>query len=359
MSKESDFPKTYIMLHDDWEIYGDGTGDPHELMFEPARRVLDICEKYNAKYTFYAEVGQQLNMMNASAKKWQNYAKKWEAVLQETVKRGHDVQLHFHPQWIGAELKNGIWKLDYSKWSTSSVSNELLEKWIRKGKAYLERLLKQVDGNYQVVSFRAGGWLCQPSEGLYKALKKNDICCDVSVMKGRYKKYSDGSFVDFRDAVSRYEPWEVEPNNFADEYVGSGLYELPVFTEVSGLPHTAYLLKKAFRPGHYFKILKKKKKRVQAGRYSPDIVKTGEKKDYYGSFGYMHYKHLLSFLQKVSEYPRNANNQIPRYIIYLTHSKSFLDYKNFERFLVKAAELDNIEFITTRQFVANYLTSNE
>ena len=58
----------HLMLHDDWEIYGDGTGDPEVLMFDPARRIVDICDKHVAKYTFYAEIDQQLNMLNGSKK---------------------------------------------------------------------------------------------------------------------------------------------------------------------------------------------------------------------------------------------------------------------------------------------------
>jgi hypothetical protein len=40
------------MLHDDWEIYGDGTGNPEVLMFQPAKRILDICDKYGANLPF-------------------------------------------------------------------------------------------------------------------------------------------------------------------------------------------------------------------------------------------------------------------------------------------------------------------
>ncbi len=67
----------FFMLHDDWEIYGDGTCDPQSLMFDPAKRILDICDRYGAKYTFYAEIGQQLNMLNAPSSKWSKYADTW------------------------------------------------------------------------------------------------------------------------------------------------------------------------------------------------------------------------------------------------------------------------------------------
>ncbi|MDI6401474.1 hypothetical protein QLX67_05660 [Balneolaceae bacterium ANBcel3] len=340
-----------ILLHDDWEIYGDGTGDPEDLMFEPARRILDICDQYGAKYTFYAEIGQQLHMLNAPGRKWQQYANTWEEVLKDAIKRGHDVQLHFHPQWIGAELKNGEWKLDYTKWHSGHVETELLDEWIGKGKQYLENLLQPLNESYRVVIYRAGGWLCQPSNGLYNALRNNGIVCDVSVMKGRYAKYADGSYLDFRDAVSRYEPWEVDPDNFAYEKKGSGVWELPVFTETSALPHSAYLLKKAFRPLHYYRIHHKRKVQKGRGVYSPKIVKKAKYKEYYGSFGYMHFQHLLSYVDKVRDYHQSKQTSLEAHLTFLTHSKSFLDYDNFEQLLIHCTSDNKLHFSTTRAYV--------
>ena len=153
----------HLLLHDDWEIFGDGTGDPVKLMFDPARRLLDICDSYGAKYTFYAEFGQQLDMLDAPTAKWRQYAQTWEEILKDAIARGHDVQLHFHPQWIGARLHNDQWKLDYTKWNTGSLSFDLLDEWIGKGAAYLRDLLTPVCEDYKLLSYRAGGWMCSLS----------------------------------------------------------------------------------------------------------------------------------------------------------------------------------------------------
>ena len=177
------------------------------LMFDPAKRLLDICDRYGAKYTFYAEIGQQLNMLDAPSKKWQRYAQDWEVILKDAISRSHDVQLHFHPQWTAAKLVNDQWVLDYGKWHSGHVAYEVLDDWIGRGKQYLERLLQPIKRDYKVLSYRAGGWLCQPSTNLYRALKNHGITCDVSVMKGRYARFEDGSHLDFRNAVSRYQPY--------------------------------------------------------------------------------------------------------------------------------------------------------
>jgi peptidoglycan/xylan/chitin deacetylase (PgdA/CDA1 family) len=341
------------MLHDDWEIYGYGNGDPEVLMFDPAMRILDICDKYGAKYTFFAEIGQQLNMLETSGGKWQKYAATWESILKDAVARGHDVQLHFHPQWIGAELKNGEWKLDFSKWNAAKVDPEVFNEWIKNGVKYLRNLLQAVDPGYELLSFRAGGWMCQPSGNLYQALKNNGIKCDVTVMKGRYKKFVDGSVIDFRNAHSQFEPWEVDPDDFARKKDGSGFWELPVYSETSRLPHSAYLLSKSFSPKYYYNILKKRQSQKGGGKYSPIVIETNKEKDYYGSFGYMHYKHLLKYVNEVQKKLVQANR--PGHLIYLTHSKSFLDFDNFDNFLCCLFRSDRIKFIRTRDYIKEAL----
>ncbi|MFW6271769.1 MAG: hypothetical protein ACOC1Q_01860 [Desulfosalsimonas sp.] len=338
-----------LMLHDDWEIYGDGTGHPEKLMFDPARRLLDICDQYGAKYTFYAEIGQQLNMLNAPGGRWSWYAGIWEEILKDALARGHDVQMHFHPQWIGAELVNGQWKLDFSKWNTARVEEDLLDEWVGKGAAYLRGLLQGIDPEYELLSYRAGGWMCQPSTFLYRVLKKYGIVCDVSVMKGRYKRFADGGLIDFRNAPSRFEPWEVDPDDFALEKQGSGLWELPVFTETSRIPHPIYLLSKSFAPLHYYRILKKRKIQKGGGQYSPKVVESSDHKDFYGSFGYMHYRHLMNYVRVTQRH--NQPDKKQRHLIFLTHSKSFLGFGNFEKLLYMLSQMDEIRFSRTRDYI--------
>ena len=345
-----------ILLHDDWEIYGDGSGNPEQLMFEPARRILDICDIYGAKYTFFAEIGQQLHMLNASEPSWRKCAAHWETTLKDAVSRGHDVQLHFHPQWIGANLKNGSWQLNHTYWNTGHIEPAVLTEWIGKGKKYLEDLLQPVNNNFTICSYRAGGWMCQPSSGIYTALRDNGIVSDVSIMPGRHCKYADGGQVDFRDAHSRFMPWEVDPDDFSQYKQGSGIWEFPVYTETSSLPHMIYLLKKAFYPRHYYKIYNARKLHKGKGAYSPSIVERGKAKEYYGSFGYMHYKHLLTYVNDIRQNKDTSGN--PKYLILLTHSKSFLDYTNFENFLKSLSRYEDVVFSTTRSFVKNFISNN-
>ena len=43
----------------------------------------------------------------------------------KAIMQGHDVQLHIHPQWIGAKLNNnGLWNLKLDQWGIGYLPNK-------------------------------------------------------------------------------------------------------------------------------------------------------------------------------------------------------------------------------------------
>ncbi len=348
----------YLLLQDDWEIYTSGSGDPEKLMFEPAKRILDICDTYGARYTFFADIGLQINMLSSNSNYWKKRARKWELILKDAIKRGHDVQLHFHPQWIDAKLLDGCWQLNLNNFHTAHIPEETLNSWLSKGIKYMEGLFTPINKNYQVVAYRAGETLCQPSNTIYNVLKRNKIICDSSVINGRFKKYSAGGFVDYLNTVSPTEPWEVDPNDFSKEKNGSGIWELPIYTNISSVPNKFFLLLKAFKPLYYYNIRKKLKDKAKQHKiekqsikdFKPKVIGSPLKNYFWGDFGYMHYKHLSGIVKEVN---KRRPEGINKYIILLSHSKTFIDYKNFELFLKKQAQSYDVSFSTTREFVLN------
>jgi hypothetical protein len=342
------------MFHDDWEIFGNGTGDPESLMFEPARRILDICDKYGAKYTFFAELGQQQAMLNSSLTKWRKIAAKWEEVLVETIKRGHDVQLHFHPQWIGAKEYSNHWDINKEYWHSANVDTAILEEWIKRSKEYLEGLLRKVNPTYETVAYRAGGWLCQPSTNLYYALKKNGLICDSSVVQGRYYDYGKMGSIDFRKTVSNTETWEVNPDNFALEEKGSGLWELPVYTEKTNLPLPLYLIIQSRNPLYYYRIFRGQRKSQKRITVKGIAAKSSNEKAIYGSVDYLYYKHLLKMVKRVQKLSHDSQKSC--FFCFMAHSKSYLDFNNFDRLLSVLSKDNSIVFTRTRDFVRDRIS---
>lgn len=218
--------KPALVFTNDWELFGDGSGDYFELQHKPLRNLLDVFEERGARLSVMAEVGQQWAHRNlAATHAWSGrIADAWEHCLRETVARGHDVQLHLHPQWLGAAWHTDGWQVDMEKWSVGSLTGDELKDVLVDGKQYLESLLRPVRPGYVCHCFRAGGFCVEPSAGVVKALLQADFTCDTSIVKGfRHRR-----FYDFRDAHSNVMPWPVSMTSL--KYRGSegALLEIPV-----------------------------------------------------------------------------------------------------------------------------------
>ena len=100
-------PTIHLAFVDDWELSGDGSGDPHELQFAPMRRLVEIYNAQNIRGSFNAEVLQQLTFRQFQDEhpELKALADEWDDSIRETFRQGHDVQLHIHPQWSSAETK--------------------------------------------------------------------------------------------------------------------------------------------------------------------------------------------------------------------------------------------------------------
>ncbi|HEX7772528.1 MAG TPA: hypothetical protein VF435_08895, partial [Pyrinomonadaceae bacterium] len=103
--------------------------------------------------------------------------------VRETFRQGHDIQLHVHPQWHNADYQDGRWKLT-SDWSILNYSRADALQMLRRGKEYLEKLLKDVDQNYRCVSFRSGAWCIAPSPHMLDLLVELGIVFDMSIVAG-------------------------------------------------------------------------------------------------------------------------------------------------------------------------------
>jgi hypothetical protein len=179
----------YLAFVDDWELSGDGSGDPRELQFAPMRKLVEIYNAHGIRGSFNAEVLQQL-----AFRQFQNehpelkaLADDWDDAVRETFRAGHDVQLHLHPQWSGVDYTGGKWKLN-GDWSILNYSADEARSMIARGKEYLENLLRPIDSDYASISFRSGSWCIAPSPFMLNLLAEFGIVFDMSIVGGvRYQ----------------------------------------------------------------------------------------------------------------------------------------------------------------------------
>lgn len=239
--------KIALVLTNDWELFGDGSGDYFEVQHKPLQELLALSGTYNSKITLMAEVMQQFYHLDAvkDYPKAKEITESWESIIIESIKQGHDVQLHLHPQWHNAKFGIDGWKLDMSGWKLSSHESDTIETLIKRGNEYLESLIKPVRPEYNCMAFRAGGYGIQPEKEIIGVLKANGFIGDTSVSKG----LSSPDMYDFRDAPSNIIPWYTTGDSLCSNgSIEEGLLELPIY---SINKHHSLVLKK-FSPKLYY-----------------------------------------------------------------------------------------------------------
>ena len=182
-------PTIYLAFVDDWELSGDGSGDPLTLQFAPMRKLVEIYNAHGIRGSFNAEVLQQLSFRKLQQEHSQlkALADEWDDAVREAFRQGHDVQLHIHPQWSSVDYADGKWTLN-GDWSILNYSADEARTMIARGKEYLENLLRPIDPNYACVSFRSGSWCIAPSPFILNLLVEFGVVFDMSIVGGvRYQ----------------------------------------------------------------------------------------------------------------------------------------------------------------------------
>jgi hypothetical protein len=200
-------PRIDLVLTDDWELRGDGSGNIRSIQFDTMRRLRDVYEQYDLRASFNVEVMQQLTHLRLADEhpKLRELANEWEAIVCETYSRGHDVQLHLHPQWSDASYVDGQWQLR-GAWSILDYPIEETRTMLRGAKEYLEGLLRPINPDYRCVSFRSGSWCIAPNEHILGNLAELGIVLDMSIVNGLFYD-TPHITLDYRDIDEPFLPY--------------------------------------------------------------------------------------------------------------------------------------------------------
>lgn len=186
----------------DYELFGDGSGDVYVHQIETTYKLVETLETYGAKLTVFFEYGQYL-FYERFAEREPQFAVRNKLIrsqLVDLIKRGHDVQLHLHPTWIGASIDQGVVILKASQFDITKLEDDLMLETLKDGKRFLEELLVKYNPNYKCIAFRAGAWSANKSHSYISALTAAGFEVDSTVVRGAYLDSSYGKF-DFRKCV--------------------------------------------------------------------------------------------------------------------------------------------------------------
>jgi hypothetical protein len=233
----------YLVLSIDYEIFGNGSGDVRQHIIQPTDHMAAIAGRYGVPLTIYVELEECLAFeRNASLLRSSlgyNPSDLIRNQVRVLARRGHDIQLHLHPEWYGARLENGRWRLDHTRQTVDSLfdTQEETTRYIADRKAALEEIVNGASGRRPVVAYRAGAFSAQPGRKLLCALAQNDFQLDSSVVKG-LTRHDSHVHLDYRDAPSARDPWRVRDDVARIDDSGA-LWEIPIYSVMGRRFHQA------------------------------------------------------------------------------------------------------------------------
>lgn len=171
-----------VFLTLDYELFlGERTGSVGRCLVETSDRLCDIAEQAGARFTFFVDATYLLRLRELSGSD-SHAADDFGRVashLHSLAGRGHDLQLHIHPQWQYSDYSDGHWTLDSTHYKIHDIPSEKAAALFRDGCSLIEEI-----GGRRPVAFRAGGFSAQPTSLLRRLLIPNGISIDCSVYPG-------------------------------------------------------------------------------------------------------------------------------------------------------------------------------
>lgn len=196
-----------ILIEDDWEVMGNGLGNVAHLQYLPSLFLMKLARRLGIKMTFMVDVVQQLVYRNHIHSDYNLKLQKnlWDDTVLLMKSYGFDVQLHLHPQWVNAALKDEFFYLG-NNWNFGKYSDSAQQAMIRESINYLEDLIIPVDPDYKVIAYKAGTWGLQPSGDLLRNMEKYGIRIIMGVRKGMYLPGNGVDYTTLEESIMPYCP---------------------------------------------------------------------------------------------------------------------------------------------------------
>ena len=336
-----------IVISVDYEIFGNGTGDVRRHVIDPTARMAEICERNESPLTIFFEVEEYLafRRYRDELKRDLGYdpANEIREQLISLLEKGHDVQLHLHPDWYGCRYDNGNWILDRDKRAVDflfSTKEETIS-YIRERKQVIEEMRRAAEVDPTVSTYRAGAFWAQPGEKLLPALAANDIWIDSSVVCELHRIIGSRSF-DFRGAPMGRRHWKVCDEVSVEDNNGA-VWEFPIYSR----QHARY------RQITWKRLMAKFSRNVPRQRQKEMVDEMGIKGPYSfvrflterfpEKFDYHNLSpEMLHRWAKSAERPEAGELDV---LVSIGHTKEHMDDEPFARFVSKFASDSDLKVI--------------
>lgn len=215
--------KTFLTY--DYELFmGDVCGSIQNCLINPVTEVLSILDQYQAKATFFVDAAL-LFRLNELRSRHVSLQKQWDLLvdnISHIEKKGHDVELHIHPQWYFSSYNGISWKMDLDHFKLSDMDRVSVDEKV----TVSQQLLETIVGRETHV-FRAGGYSIQDLENYEFFFKKHHLKVDSTVLTG-LKFNSENQRYDY-SSIKTSMPYRFSNNIVVEDSQGYVL-EVPITT---------------------------------------------------------------------------------------------------------------------------------
>lgn len=186
---------------------GNGLGNVAQLQYLPSLFFMKLARRLGIKLTFMVDVVQQLVYRNHIHSDYNLKLQKnlWDDTVLLMKSYGFDVQLHLHPQWMNATLKDEFFYLG-NNWNFGKYTDSAQQRLIRESINYLETLIIPVDPDYKVIAFKGGSWGLQPSGDLLRNMEQFGIRIVLGVRQGMYLPGNGVDYTTLEEPIMPYYP---------------------------------------------------------------------------------------------------------------------------------------------------------
>jgi hypothetical protein len=171
-----------LILTVDFEVFGNGSGSVSHCACKPLDRMARLVESHDGRLEIFVDALEFAVMETAPSHA--ALIANLKQQLGDMVRRGHHLQLHVHPQWDGAHLRENEWIIDPSGWRIGDLDRSQIHRLIERGHTWLREIVAENHQEYSCSVFRAGGWCIQPSIDVLAALRAIGLEMDSSVAPG-------------------------------------------------------------------------------------------------------------------------------------------------------------------------------
>lgn len=170
-----------IIITLDYELFlNDITGTVNNCLIKPMHEIQKICGKYNFRLTIFVDAAYLYRLVELK-KEYPSLEEDYKNTVDNIkwlVSKGHDIQLHIHPQWYYSVYDGKDWNLDWDHYKLSDMPHDYAFELFGKSKDLLDSII-----GYKTTLFRAGGFSIQDFDYV-NCFKQHGIIGDSSVIPG-------------------------------------------------------------------------------------------------------------------------------------------------------------------------------